>query len=117
MPRGSQPEPRAYALASARVLDELIRRQGFTAQRAMPKAGFSHASFSRALNGTSSLRVDEVDRLCEVIGVDPMEVWTEVERHLAERSNVTPIKRRPPTEADFQSGRAAALREDKGDDV
>lgn len=82
MPKGSQPEPRVYALTSAQVLDELIRRQGFTAQRAMPLAGFSHATFSRALNGASSLRVDEVDRLCAAIGVDPMDVWVEVERRL-----------------------------------
>lgn len=114
--------PRTQDDFSRAVISELFAAMpdGISIREVGRRAEMSHSQLSRIKNGERVLDVDQLEKLATVAGVSPHVIVDRAEKAVkgaTERSNVTPIKRRPPTEADFQSGRAAALREDKGDDV
>lgn len=86
------------------------------------KPYMGRSTYLRLESGERVADISQIAQVCEVFGLDYMTFMErasqrvadyEVKDQLAERRK----DRRPPTEADFQSGRAAALREDKGDDV
>lgn len=88
------------------------------------KLSRSQSYVSVRWNGRESWSLDELDVIARTLGfrdgIDLIsEVGERVRRAEERRDELARLreKRRPPTEADFQSGRAAALREYKGDDV
>lgn len=88
-----------------------------TLEEVAKAAEIPYRTLFRYFNAERAITMAILEPVALALGVTPAYVMEAAARRMAERSNVTPIKRRPPTEADFQSGRAAALREDKGDDV
>lgn len=82
-------------------------------------------------NGRESWSLDELDVIAKLVGFEDgidlmMEIGARVrradERDAARRDDLARLRearanRKPPTERDFETGEAAALREDTGDDV
>lgn len=77
------------------MLDEIMEERGLSRRQTVPKAGFSQPLFSQYVKGAKSIRVDEVDRLCEVLGVATMSVWVEAERRLGGGGQVLAFPGKP----------------------
>lgn len=74
MPSGTQPEPGDFALAiSAQIRSSMALHQISGAQLAS-KSGRSRSYVSKRLRGEASFTANDVEDICEVLGVDLLEL-------------------------------------------
>lgn len=74
VPSGSQPKPGAFARAvSAQIRSAMAVRQISGAQLAS-KTGRSQSYISKRLRGDSSFTANDVEDICEALGVDLLEL-------------------------------------------
>ncbi|NJI61149.1 helix-turn-helix transcriptional regulator [Microbacterium oxydans] len=74
MPTGTQPLPSPLSQHVGLLLSEAISDRGLAQARVADEAGISPSQLSRALTGKKVFTLDQLDAVCDVIGVDLIEV-------------------------------------------
>ena len=89
VPTGKQPEPGPLARAVSAQVRALMAEHRITAQDLAKKAGLSRSYLGKRIRDESSLTVNDIDAICEALGVD-LEVFSAdvVRRRKRERAQV-----------------------------
>lgn len=87
MTRGTKPKPSLLTQEVAGILRGQLGRKRLTQAQVAVAAQISTTQLSGIFNGTKSIDLDQLDRICWAIGLEPNEVLEEavgetVERHL-----------------------------------
>ena len=88
MPTGTQPLPSPLSQHVGRLLSEAIAARGLAQARVAEEAGISPSQLSRALTGKKVFTLDQLDAVCDVVGVDLIDV-------IAAADAATPSRPRP----------------------
>lgn len=70
MPSGSKPVPGALTQTVAGIIDEALKRRGKPQRWLGDRAGISQRQVSRYMLGEKSPTIDQVDDMCNVLGLD-----------------------------------------------
>lgn len=70
MPRGSKPAPGPLALRVAAILDAESKAQGLSQPKLEAITGISQSNLSLYLNGKRTLDVDQLQALCDALGLN-----------------------------------------------
>lgn len=72
MPKGTT-EPGELSAAMAAFMDALIKRSGKTREAVAAEAGIASGRISALLNGKKPWYLEDVERICNAIGADPID--------------------------------------------
>ncbi len=100
MPTGSKPKPGRFSAEVGSIIAAAITRRGTTVSALAEQLDISRTQFSGMLNGRKHWDLDQLDRACAILGLDPAAVIDEAHRTRSDRSQLgsslaTPAVARP----------------------
>lgn len=63
-------------------IKRIRENKGLSLREVASRSGLSHSGLSNYENGKRSLDIDQLDKLCSVLGVDMLEFLSEVKRKI-----------------------------------
>lgn len=85
MAAGTKPEPGALSEALAGILRAQIARKRLLQSEVAAAAGMSQAQLSGVLNAKKHIDIEQLDKLCWVIGLDFWKVVEEADKETVDR--------------------------------
>jgi len=82
VPRGSEPEPGAFARAVSEEIRLALARHRLSGNQLAVKIGRSQSYMSKRLRGESSFTANDVAQACEVMGEDLLRLLTRAVRSM-----------------------------------
>lgn len=90
MPTGSKPKPGRFSAEVGSIIAAAITRRGTTVSALAEQLDISRTQFSGMLNGRKHWDLDQLDRACAVLDLDPASVIEEAHRTRTDRPQLSP---------------------------
>ena len=76
VPKGSEPEPGAFAVAVSREVNLLLTERSTSGAQLAGMIGRSQSYMSKRLRGESSFTANDIETICRVLNMDLLELLT-----------------------------------------